>query len=285
MNMLLRIFKHPHVNVNKIYASIIFILLGFLRKLTKNKIITLGIYWIDNIKLIGDINQHVLLGNLYFQTVEYRDINFLRDYLKKDDIFFDLGANIGLFSLIAAKKDLNTIIAVEPANDTYEQLNLNLSINNFSNVKTLNFAIGKEKTTGILVGESKETRRLLRNLNNSDENFSQQTQVETIDTLSQNYGFPDIIKMDLEGHETDALYGAINTLENKKEIILICETGDHNEAIFHKFLISMDFKAYVYDPKNKTLSKSENKLNFAPNRIYFRNSALNKIRSRSITIV
>jgi FkbM family methyltransferase len=68
---------------------------------------------------------------------------FLRSRLKPDDVFIDVGANIGYFSLLAAGLVGNSgrVVAIEPFPSTYEHLVTNLLVlNSLTNVRVVNEA-------------------------------------------------------------------------------------------------------------------------------------------------
>ena len=52
------------------------------------------------------------------------------DSFEKNSNFLDIGANIGIYSLYAASKDVN-VVSLEPESSNYYQLNLNIADNSF----------------------------------------------------------------------------------------------------------------------------------------------------------
>jgi FkbM family methyltransferase len=68
--------------------------------------------------------------------------------MKENEIFVDVGANVGSYTLSAAKEYEDKgvkIIAVEAHPDNYRALCRNIQINNFRNVKTINKAVTDHK--------------------------------------------------------------------------------------------------------------------------------------------
>jgi FkbM family methyltransferase len=68
------------------------------------------------------------------------------DDLKKGDLFLDIGANIGLFSILASKQASGSVkvVAFEPNKELFPILNMNLQKNNCHNVYAINAAISSE---------------------------------------------------------------------------------------------------------------------------------------------
>ncbi len=75
-----------------------------------------------------------------YSTKEPETLDWLDQNLKDDDTFFDLGANIGLYSLYAAKiRPQSTIYAFEPATPKYLRLCNNIVLNGVDNVIPVTF--------------------------------------------------------------------------------------------------------------------------------------------------
>lgn len=79
-------------------------------------------------------------GLLFFpQVYDHREIRFLKDTLGEGDIFIDVGANIGFYSLVASRLvGRGRVIAIEADPHTFGLLRENLAINKISNVTALN---------------------------------------------------------------------------------------------------------------------------------------------------
>ena len=74
--------------------------------------------------------------------------NFVWKYLKNNDNFVDIGANIGTVTLEASKKigDNGKIFSFEPNFKTYKFLEGNIKYNNCKNIKSYNFALGEKSS-------------------------------------------------------------------------------------------------------------------------------------------
>lgn len=69
----------------------------------------------------------------------YKDID-----IEGYDVFVDIGAHVGLFSIRAAEKT-DDVMAYEPDKNTYELLKRNIKLNDIENCKTYNYGVDKEK--------------------------------------------------------------------------------------------------------------------------------------------
>ena len=91
-------------------------------------------------RLYGDSELSHLIYCRHFEATERA---FLNSFLRPGDVFVDVGANIGLFTLIAAAHVLPTgkVIAFEPTELTYMRLGENIRLNNFSDVDCRKIAL------------------------------------------------------------------------------------------------------------------------------------------------
>lgn len=149
----------------------------------------------------------------------------LIDTLEPDDVFWDVGANIGVFSCFAAQKLIDgSVIAFEPFPPNVQQLEKNLSHNeNDTEILVKNIALSD--STGDIEFTSPETQNGLTSKSAINPNGETIT-VETYpaDELVQGSPIapPDIVKIDVEGVEPLVLQGMTNILRNHCRV-LYCE--------------------------------------------------------------
>jgi FkbM family methyltransferase len=150
--------------------------------------------------------------------------------------FFDVGANQGQFLklLLASFMETNfTIHCFEPGIETYKILLQNQQSS--PQIKFNNCGIGSEQGNAILhydqpgSGIASLTKRRLDHFN-IDFDKSESVQLETIDgyCLKNSIDHIHLLKIDIEGHELDALAGASQMIENKAIDIITFEFGGCN---------------------------------------------------------
>ncbi|MGY5353422.1 FkbM family methyltransferase [Wenyingzhuangia sp. IMCC45467] len=199
-------------------------------------------------------NQTSYLTHLLFwkgyQNFEYTSI-FIK-LIKKLDTFYDIGSNIGYYSLLAEMENPKIkVVAFEPANGPLHYLKENIRINNFKNIIVEDIALS-EKTGNITFFEIKNKKYtyLKHNLagesnagsKTSGRNFVP-TEVKTMTfdeyVLNTEQKCIDLVKMDTEGTEHFILKHSDYVLEKIKPIF-ICETlfntiESELESIFNKY--------------------------------------------------
>ena len=132
--------------------------------------------------------------------------NALRDLLKAGDVFLDLGANIGYFSLLAASivQESGKVISFEPNQHNLQLLFSSIVENQFKNIEV--YPLAASDSPAILKLTSFGSNGYLETAVAGNSNF-QFVQSVVVDELLQHENQIDVIKMDIEGYETLALRG------------------------------------------------------------------------------
>lgn len=165
----------------------------------------------------GDANLGYALG-----TTEPLVQDFLAQHLQPGHVFYDVGACVGFFSLIAARLvgDAGRVVAFEPFTANADALDANARMNRFYNVQIVRAALSNFDGSAVLnLGQS----RLDGRLSNDAPGRSGETvdvSVSQIDSLD--LAPPTVVKIDAEGAELDVLAGMRKTVAAYRPTI-ICE--------------------------------------------------------------
>jgi len=157
-----------------------------------------------------------------------------------ESVFFDIGANIGIFSLYGAHKSKYTkVFSFEPVSDNYAALIANIKINALDNVTAFNVALSnKNKLSHLYINDLRvgNSGAQIDESVNEKQEFFQPCRVESVlcfslDNLISGFQvpFPNFIKIDVDGHETDILSGMIKTLSDKRLISILVEFNNNQE--------------------------------------------------------
>ena len=209
------------------------------------------------------VNGHTLrLPTRYFKyfpkTYEAENFEFLSESCKPGAVIIDIGAHIGLFSIIAAQVTGKTgkVYAFEPAPGTYALLQKTVVINHEEQVvETMQKAVGKEngKITFFVSDNKADNSNSLVNYKEDRSLHGIDVAVTTIDNFVQEKNITklDFIKIDVEGAEYDTLQGASATLKNLRPACIvaihpqpIAAKGDRLEDIYD-FIIACNYRIMV----------------------------------------
>jgi len=134
--------------------------------------------------------------------------------------FFDIGSNLGYWSVIALDMGFRNIIAVEASSDSFDWLQRNAQLNG-GQITALHKAIYSRD--GLQVGFSGEMEHDQRHIT-TQQDAAEIIDTITLDTLAEEFApeGPIIVKLDVEGAELPALQGARELLR-QRDVLLIYE--------------------------------------------------------------
>lgn len=211
----------------------------------------------ENSKLIIRRGMTGATGNLYCGLHEFNDMGFLIHLLRKQDFFIDVGANIGSYTVLASGHIGATTYSFEPVPSTFSSLIQNISINQIGQkVTAFNVAVGSQKGC-INFTSSFDT---LNHVASGEETDVIKVPVDTLDNILVDQRVPLVLKIDVEGFETEVLKGATHVLQEgglKAIIIELNGSGaryGYDERSIHDQFLSLGFKPHQYDPKKRMLS-------------------------------
>jgi FkbM family methyltransferase len=210
-----------------------------------------------NSKLIVQKGMKGATGNLYNGLLEFSDMLFVLHCLRPEDHFVDIGANIGVYTVLASAEIGAATLSIEPVPEVFATLELNIAINKIgSKVRSLNMAIGAEEGK-LTFTSSLDTVNHVATAEEIAAGNVIEVKVIQLDSIIEN--IPTIIKIDVEGYETNVIKGAEKTLENPLLKAIIIELngsglryGFDETAIHHQFL-QKGFQPYQYDPFERNL--------------------------------
>ena len=157
---------------------------------------------------------------------------FVRNYLKKGDCVFDIGSNIGYFTLEFARLvgESGRIYSFEPHPEIFEVLKRNVKRNRYKNITLINAACGEHNGSQNLYfsTENEGNHKIIESKNS---NGSVEVQIRTLtEFVKENR--PRLIKMDIEGAELLALKGISEELIFNNNIDFIIEYHPYEMSFF-----------------------------------------------------
>jgi FkbM family methyltransferase len=188
---------------------------------------------------------------------------FLLHFLCPDDTFFDIGANVGTYTLLATGVGKAKSVAIEPIESTFNLLNRNLRLNGLAENEVIAINSAAGSAIGVLefTSDNDTTNHVVATYEGVKTGIVT-VPVLTIDSLNIN-SIPILIKIDVEGFETEVLKGMENTLDNPSLKAIIIELNGsgtrygYNEEEIHHLLLSKGFCPSEYNPFERTLSALE----------------------------
>jgi len=175
---------------------------------------------------------------IYTKIPDKKEILILREEIrnaKKNLIFIDVGANIGSYSILLADL-INDIIAIEPHPISFQRCKSNFILNNISEKKVLNCAVGEDNKSIFFTNFGGASTINKKSKNDTGLKVSQK-KLDTI--LDTNPIKKYLVKIDVEGFEEDVIMGMKELFKNDCIEAILFET--FNFKIISK-LEELDFK-------------------------------------------
>lgn len=248
--------KHPTTKNSPLSALFRYINFNLKSRCFKENIYS----WIGNLKFIARRGDAGIVGNIYFGLYEFEESIFLLHYAIESDVFFDIGANLGHYSLIVSGLKNTISYAFEPIPETFLQLEKQVKLNKLHDKISIHnlgisdkrselfFSTKKGTMNHIVLKESKDVVKI---------------PVTTIDNFCYDIQ-PTIIKIDVEGYEKFVLDGALNILKSEELKVIIIEFNNSGKKYgiddmdVFKSLTQFGFLPYCYSYANKELFPLEN---------------------------
>jgi FkbM family methyltransferase len=194
-------------------------------------------------------------GNFYCGLHEQDEMGFALHVLRRGDVFVDIGANVGSYTVLAAKLGAR-VVAVEPIPATFDHLVANVRLNGLESLVTAH-RVGLSDRNGTLRfttdhGTINHVLAATENLAGTD------IEVVTLDSILAGVS-PALIKIDVEGHELAVLNGAGRTLGSPSLLAVIMETNGSglrygiSDAQLYELMEARGFAPYTYTAMTREL--------------------------------
>ena len=168
-------------------------------------------------------------GNYYCGLHESDEMGFVLHFLRPDDLFCDVGANVGSYTILAAGGVGARVLSIEPIPATFHALEDNVRLNRLESLVECH-RIGVAAHSGVLRFTSGDDT-MNRIVEEEGEDVIS-VNVETIDGVLGGR-CPALMKIDVEGHEYGALTGADSTLRDGRLAAIIMETNGLSDRQGH----------------------------------------------------
>jgi len=200
---------------------------------------------------------HAATANIYVGLMEFAEMGFALHMLRDGDLFVDVGANVGTYCVIASGACGARSLAIEPNPASLAALERNIALNGLeARVRIAPMAAGA-RAGRVAVTTSLDS---LNHVAGADETVA--TLDVPVDRLDHLVGddVPILVKIDVEGFESEVLAGAERLLGDRRLEALIIELNGSgarygfSDAAVHDRLVGFGFAPCLYDPLTRRLS-------------------------------
>lgn len=179
-----------------------------------------------DLKMKLDIDEWIQQQIYFLGCFDPVGIRFIKNQLYEGEIFIDIGANVGAYSLIASRLvgKSGKVIAFEPASKSFLRLLKNISLNGIGNIIPERLAvIDKSTQADLYISGSQNMGMSSIYHHDSETGITEKVEAISIDDYIEKKGISRIslIKIDIEGSEFLALKGMQKVLTSMRPKILV----------------------------------------------------------------
>ena len=230
--------------------------------------------WLPGARVIVRRGDTGMTQNLYCGLHDFHDMAYLLHMTTPEDLFIDIGANVGSYTVLTCAARGARGYCFEPIPSTYQRLLDNLSINNLqSRVAALNLGLSDHDDELRFTSGGDTVNHILAENESSAGSIA--VPVRTLDSVLAAES-PTMMKIDVEGYETKVLEGAGETLAKPSLHSIVMELngsgnryGFDEEKILEK-MRGFGFMTYQYDPFRRELHALGGKNNTYGNTLFLR---------------
>ena len=164
-------------------------------------------------------------GNIYLGLHEFTEMAFAVHASRPGDLFVDVGANVGSYTILVAVISGADCLSIEPSPEAYAALLDNVLLNEIGDkVRTFNVVIGSESGQIATITTDYDSMNFVTDSTDPNIGGVARVPMRSLDDLFSEES-PFLIKADIEGYEGEMLKGAGHILKRDQPLALILETN------------------------------------------------------------
>jgi FkbM family methyltransferase len=238
--------------------------------------------WIGGARVMVRPGETGFTGNIYCGLHEFEDMAYLLHVLRAEDVFADVGANVGSYTLLASAAKGARTFAFEPVPATFQRLVDNIRLNDLhTRVAAHNVGLAAQ------AGELKFTKG--ENVTNHVVTDGEKVDDAIMVPVAPLDSFlmpevPAVLKIDVEGFERQVLLGAQETLAAPDLHSVIMELNGNgrrygvDEGELLQMMRDFGFATYAYDPFARRLASLGGRCHASGNTLFIRD--VDRVRER-----
>lgn len=265
------LFYHPLTIRHKLKALIRFLRWQIVSRLAPGCV---AVPFVNGVRILAQAGMTGATGNIYAGLHEFEDMAFVLHMLRKDDLFVDVGANVGSYALLASGAVGARTIAIEPIPRTFSYLSDNINLNNLhSRVTGLNIGLGAKDEVLHFTSGLDTVNHVIRGSSLCHDSID--VEVKTLDNILAGL-VPIMIKIDVEGFEEDVLNGGHRVLSSNYLLAVLLELNGAgsrygvDDDTLHDKMLAYGFESHRYSPLDRRLISLNGGRNTIGNTLYIR---------------
>jgi FkbM family methyltransferase len=229
--------------------------------------------FIGGLKFYATRGDAGIVANIYTGLYDFEEMSFMLHYLRDQNIFVDVGANVGEYALLASGIANAHSFAYEPVPTTFDKLKKNVAVNGLQNkIEARNKGVSSKKSTLFFT----QNKGVMNHVLKGKKQGAIEVEVESLNEAFKMTS-ADLLKIDVEGHEMEVLDGADQLLSSDRLQAIIIEINDrttvagYSPNAVHDRLSKHGFFPVQYLPLSRKLIQLQTYKKDQFNTIYIKN--------------
>jgi len=213
--------------------------------------------WVNGSSFLAGSGDTGLTGNIYTGLHEFADMGFLLHFMRPSDLFVDVGANLGSYTILACKVIGARGLAFESVPETHARLVANIQLNGLEDrVHAYNVGLGDEKS-GVMFTSHQDTMNHALAVG-EESSTALEVRIERLDSILE-IKEPTFLKIDVEGFEAKVLAGARRALSHPELQAVILELNQSGERYgidddsILRTMLDAGYSSCAYNPFTREL--------------------------------
>ena len=231
--------------------------------------------WINDAKFFVRSGEAALTQNIYCGLIEFYDMAYTLHVLSSEDLFIDIGANVGSYTILACAVRGAKGFCFEPIPSTFQRLMNNIKLNNLlDRVQAYNIGLADKEGELYFSTKLNCTNHVVAGGESSVDTIK--IKVLPLDVILAGES-PSLVKIDVEGLETLVVNGMARTLENSSLHSVIIELNGSskrygfNDMDIIDMMVGFGFRMYAYEPFSRMLTSISTVNTISENTLFLRN--------------
>jgi len=216
------------------------------------------ISFVDRTHLWARKGEAGVTGNIYVGLHEFSDMAFVAHVLRKGDLFADIGANAGSYTILAAGVAGARTIAVEPVPSTLRRLEQNVALNELEHLVAIRACALSARSGRVDITIDADSANQIVAKTDDPLGVSLSANMTSVPAFSADEVFerekPIVAKIDVEGHEAELLEGADALISSPDLKATIIELSSQSGESVVRLLERCGFQSVEYHPFERRIA-------------------------------
>jgi FkbM family methyltransferase len=169
------------------------------------------------------IKGDIITNTLFLAHYESDIFSLIDILLLSGEQFIDIGSNVGLHAIYAARHNQADVICFEPAEINFKALIDNINLNHLDKkITCFNYALGdNNETKDFFYNSVRPAASGLKKLIEDDQHIKESISIHKLDDLELSIRKVNLMKIDTEGSELFVIKGAVNTIRKYRPFVIV----------------------------------------------------------------